>query len=191
MNHDNYGGNDAQEYARHLLQTKVDFTNWSVEYVCPSSGKRWIYSYTHPELQGGGIPQLDACTEPVEYLPQTRTYAMANLLWHAKAHDELARYSTGLLYAPVEMNEDENFLYSMYFVLGHKIVSESRVTACMAPVLESDAKTMLQLHASFKITKDIDIREFARGQIIDVVQVPVDQFTERFFDLRIAHNFHP
>lgn len=83
MNAEHYEGNIADEYKRHLLKIKINIDDWSIDYICPYSQKQWVYWHKHPELQGGGIPQLDVVKDGDEGIPQTRTYAVTEILLNA------------------------------------------------------------------------------------------------------------
>jgi len=52
------GGMAISYIENHLKKVRVDAINWTTEYVCPITGKRWIKDYPHSELQGGGEPRL-------------------------------------------------------------------------------------------------------------------------------------
>lgn len=62
-------GNEADEYSReHLTEVEVDAVNWTVQYVCPETSRRWLRDSPQAELQGGGPPrlrQIDTAGKPV------------------------------------------------------------------------------------------------------------------------------
>jgi hypothetical protein len=54
-------GARALAYAdKHLREVKVDAATWEVEYVCPTSGQRWLMDYPQSGAHGGGSPRLRA-----------------------------------------------------------------------------------------------------------------------------------
>jgi hypothetical protein len=51
-------GREAQDYADHLRQLKVDPVNWETLYECPITGKHWLETFPQSNLHGGGPPRL-------------------------------------------------------------------------------------------------------------------------------------
>ena len=52
-------GAEAKQYAdQHLLEVTTDAVNWTVEYVCPETKRRFLLDYPQSELHGGGPPRL-------------------------------------------------------------------------------------------------------------------------------------
>lgn len=62
-------GNQADEYAReHLRKVNVDLSNWTIEFICPRTNRRWLRDSPHAELQASGSPrlrQLDISGNPI------------------------------------------------------------------------------------------------------------------------------
>lgn len=189
MNSEHYEGNMAEENIHHLLKIKTDFEDGSIDYICPYSQKRWVYWHKHPELQGGGIPQLDVVNDRHECIPQARTYAVTEILLNAKGREYLSRYTDGLIYAPVEFCGNKYIHYSMYIRFNYNTSSIDRITVLMAPVVERIANSVLRKNSSVIIKRGIQV--VAEGSITDVVKVPTNEFVERFLGLCIKHNWHP
>jgi Immunity protein 27 len=52
-------GAEAKLYAmEHLQKVRVDLVNWEIEYVCPTTKRRWIMDYPDSSAHGGGPPVL-------------------------------------------------------------------------------------------------------------------------------------
>jgi hypothetical protein len=49
----------VDDYARgHLSPGRVYLDEWAAEYICPTTGTRWLRDQPHGELHGGGPPRL-------------------------------------------------------------------------------------------------------------------------------------